>query len=236
MALALEGGAGGISYVQLPESRAAGYRALTPQSFVGRRPEGYAEGFGDADPLANMLGLAAVNAICQQVMRLTDCTDGAATDSLGLMSIAAGDRVGMVGFFPPLLKYLYNSQAELVIVEKDPRLVGRYPKLAVTLDVSALQGCNKVLCTGAAVLNATLDEVLRHCTAAEHMAVLGPSAGFFPDPLFARGVDVLGGRLVKDGLLLLRLIAEGRRWREATQKLCFQAGRYPGLPEPAQKR
>ena len=233
MALALEGGAGGISYVLVPGSHAEAYRALKPQTFVGSRPERYAEAFGGTDPLDNMLGLAAINAICQHVMRLTHCTPGAATDSLGLMSIEDGDRVGMVGFFPPLLKYLYNSKAELVIVEKDTKLVGRYPKLAVTLDVTALQSCNKVLCTSAVVLNDTLDEVLQQCTAAEHISVLGPTAGFFPDPLFARGVHVLGGRLVKDGMLLLRLVAERRRWGSATQKLCFQADQYGGLPDPA---
>jgi uncharacterized protein len=231
MALALEGGAGGLSYVLLPASSAAEYRALQPQAFIGRRPEAYAEAFGGGDPLQNMLGLAAINAICQQVMRVTGCTPGAAADSLGLMQIAAGDRVGMVGFFPPLLKYLRNSTAELVIIEKNPQLVQRYPNLHVTLDSRELNSCNKVLCTSTTLLNDTLDDVLRQCPAAEHIAVLGPTAGFFPDPLFARGVTVLGGRLVNDGLQLLQLIEKRQRWGDATQKLCFQAGQYAGLPD-----
>jgi uncharacterized protein (DUF4213/DUF364 family) len=229
-AMALEGGAGGISYVLLPDSCAEDYRALKPQSFVGVRPEQYAESFSGADPLQNMLGLAAINAICQHVMRIANCTPGAATDSLGLMNIEDGDRVGMVGFFPPLLKYMRNSQAELVIVEKNEQLVERYPNLHVTLDVTELNTCNKVLCTGTTLLNDTLDDVLQQCNAAEHISVLGPTAGYFPDPLFARGVHVLGGRFVHDGMLLLQLIAERKRWGAATQKLCFQADRYEGAP------
>jgi hypothetical protein len=59
--------------------------------------------------------------------------------------------------------------------------------------------------------------------------VLGPTAGYFPDPLFARGVDVLGGRFVNDGMLLLQLVAERKRWGEATQKMCFKASDYSGL-------
>ena len=230
MALALEGGAGGISYVLLPDSSAGDYRALKPESFVGARPEQYAEAFGGTDPIRNMLGLASINAICQHVMRITNCTPGAATDSLGLMNIEDGDRVGMVGFFPPLLKYMRNSKAELVIVEKNEQLIERYPKWHVTLDVTELNTCNKVLCTGTTLLNDTLDDVLQQCTAAEHISVLGPTAGYFPDPLFARGVHVLGGRLVNDGMLLLQLISERKRWGSATQKLCFQACDYGGMP------
>jgi uncharacterized protein (DUF4213/DUF364 family) len=142
------------------------------------------------------------------------------------MNIEDGDRVGMVGFFPPLLKYLRGSNAELVIIEKNQQLVERYPNLHVTLDVTALNRCNKVLCTSTTLLNDTLDEVLLHCKTAEHISVLGPTAGYFPDPLFARGVDVLGGRMIKDGMLLLQLVAERKRWGDATQKLCFQACHY----------
>jgi len=229
MAMALDGGAGGLSYVLLPDSSADVYRGLTPESFVGTRPEKYAADFGGSDPLQNMLGLAAINATCQQVMRMSGTVPDGAVDSLGLMKIEDGDRVGMVGFFPPLLKYMQGHDAELVIVEKNENLVERYPKLPVTLDVKALNNCNKILCTSTTVLNGTLDDVLLQCTAAEHISVLGPTAGFFPDALFKRGVHVLGGRIVNDGMLLLKLIAEGKRWGEATQKLCFQARDYAGI-------
>ena len=57
--------------------------------------------------------------------------------------------------------------------------------------------------------------------------MLGPTAGFYPDPLFARGVDVVGSRFVIDAPLLLRRIEQGQRWGEATQKLCFQKSNYP---------
>jgi len=226
MAMALEGGAGGLSYVLLPDSCAGDYRALASQAFIGARPEPYAEAFGGNDPVQNMLGLAAINAICQHVMRISSCKPIIAADSIGLLNIADGDRVGMVGFFPPLLKYVRNCKAELVIVEKNPQLADRFPDLPVTLDITELNRCNKVLITSTTLLNDTLEEVLSHCKAAEHISVLGPTAGYFPDPLFARGVHVLGGRMVNDGLLLLQLIAERKRWGAATQKLCFQASDY----------
>jgi len=236
MAMALGRGAGGLSYVLLPDDCADAYCALDPASFVASRPEAWAEGFGSGDPIADMLGLAAINAICQQVMRLRRDVPEAAGDSLGMMQVQEGDRVGMVGFFPPLLKYLHGTGVELVIGEKNRSLLERYPQLPLTLDVTELRRCNKVLCTATTLLNDTLDDVLAQCAAAGHICVLGPTAGYYPDPLFARGVDVLGGRFVHDGMQLLKLIAEGRRWGEATRKLCFRADTYPGLDIRAPQR
>jgi len=229
MALALEGGAGGVSYLLLPDSSAGEYRSLKPQSFIGTRPEQYVEGFDGANPVQNMLGLACINAICQHVMRVSDCVPDAAIDSLGLMNIEDGDRVGMVGFFPPLLKYMQNRNAELIIVEKNQQLVERYPKLHVTLDVSELNTCNKVLCTSTTLLNDTLDDVLQQCTNAQHISVLGPTAGYFPDPVFTHGVDVVGGRIVKNGELFLKRLAEKKRWGDATQRIFFQKETYAGI-------
>lgn len=226
VAMALDSGAGGLSYLMLPDSRVSAYQALDPQAFVGSRPEQYAETFGCDDPLKNMFGLAAINAICQQVMRATGRTPATAPDSIGLMEIVDGDRVGMVGLFPPLLKYMLGRRAALVIVEKNPQLIDRYPNLNVTLDITELRNCNKVLCTSATLLNDTLDDVLLQCRGAEHITVLGPTAGFFPDPLFDRGVHVLGGRLVNDGQQLLRLIGEHQRWGDVTRKLVFQSRDY----------
>ena len=176
-----------------------------------------------------MLGLAAINAICQHVMRVSNFTPNTALDSLGLLNVENGDRVGMVRFFPPLMKYVSNRNAELVIVEKNESLVVRYPYLNITLDNTELNTCNKVLCTSTTLLNNTLDDVLQQCTVAQHISVLGPTAGYFPDSLFARGVHVVGGRLVKDGMLLLQLLSERKRWGDATQKLTFQASDYKGF-------
>ena len=126
MALALEGGAGGISYLLLPDERIEEVRHLDPQQFVSKRTEELAADFGCDDPLKDMIALAAINAICQHVMRVSDFTFDDATDSLGLMDLREGDVVGMVGFFPPLLKYLRKVDARLIIIEKDSRLVERF--------------------------------------------------------------------------------------------------------------
>jgi len=87
----------------------------------------------------------------------------------------------------------------------------------------------KVLCTGTTVLNDSLEDILAACPPETFFSVVGPTAGYFPDPLFSRGVDVVGGRVVTDGPAFLKLLAERKRWGNATRKVCFQKEAYPGI-------
>ncbi len=229
MAVSLEGGATGISFVLLPDEKRHEYAALQAADFVGQSPQEPALAFGGGDPLGQMTGLASINAICQYVMRETGHVVDTATDSLGLLSISAGDRVGMVGLFFGLIKVIERAGAELLIVEENDALIRKHPDLPVTRDVTRLSTCNKVLSTSTTVLNNSLDEILAHCSAHTLVSVVGPTAGYFPDPLFARGVDVVGGRVVQDGALFLQLLAERRPWGDATQRVCFQKDTYAGM-------
>jgi uncharacterized protein (DUF4213/DUF364 family) len=78
-------------------------------------------------------------------------------------------------------------------------------------------------------LNNSLDDILGHCALDAWVSIIGPTAGYFPDPLFKRGVDVVGGRVVKDGELFLQLLRQQKRWGKATQKICFQKKTYGGI-------
>ena len=229
MALSLDGGAVGVSYVLLPDAKMEDYTALQSSDFVGKNPRRFALEFGHDDPLKEMIGLAAINAICQHAMRETNFAVDSATDSLGLLSVSEGDRVGMVGLFYGLIKTIKMANADLVVIEKNEQLIKKYPDLPITMDASKLSTCNKILCTSTTIMNNSLDEILAHCSPDAFVSIIGPTAGYFPDPLFARGVDVVGGRVVKNGELFLQQIAERKRWGDATQRTCFQKESYTGM-------
>ena len=229
MAVSMESGAAGISYVLLPDEKMEQYNTLKPADFTGKNPREFALAFGDEDPVKEMISLAAINAICQHVMRETRCEIESAADSLGLLSVSAGDRIGMVGLFSGLLKTIRDTGAELVVVEKDEQIIEKFPDLPITLDATKLRACNKILCTSTTLLNNSLDEILAHCSPDAFISIIGPTAGYFPDPLFARGVDVVGGRVVKNGPRFLKLLAEGKRWGDATLRTCFQKKTYTGI-------
>ncbi|MCF8069702.1 MAG: hypothetical protein K9L30_14075 [Desulfobacterales bacterium] len=229
MAMALEDNAGGVSYVLADDEHEAEYNSLQADRFIGQPPEKFAAQFGLSNPVDDMIGLAAINAICQHVMRKFPERIDFVTDSLGLMDIQEGENVGMVGFFRPLLKHVDRAGGKLVIIEKNPGLVEMNPEHNITLDPAELEACTKVLITNTTILNNTIDEILSHCARADYISVLGPTAGYFPDPLFKKGVHSVGGRYIKDGRQVIQAISEGRRWGNATEKLCFQKDSYTSL-------
>ena len=173
--------------------------------------------------------MAAINAICQYVMKESHFPFDKVTDSLGLLSARRGDRIGMVGLFFRLTETIKKSGAELVIVERKEPLIQKYRDLPITRDVTQLATCNKILCTSTTVLNNSLDEILAHCSPDAFVSVVGPTAGYFPDPLFARGVDVVGGRVVENSEEFLQCLAQRERWGNTTSRTCFQKETYKGL-------
>jgi uncharacterized protein (DUF4213/DUF364 family) len=70
--------------------------------------------------------------------------------------------------------------------------------------------------------------VLAHCHAAEYFAMVGPGASCLPDPLFARGVTLLGGNWVTDRAGFLDALANGRPWGIHARKFTLLRDAYPG--------
>lgn len=195
---------------------------------VGRSPADLARGFASSDPVERSLGLAAVNAITQHVYRRAGYEPDLAANSLGSLALEKGDRLGMVGFFTPLIERVRTLGVPLTVVELRADLVQEGPDFIVTLDPGRLAECNKIVCTSTVLLNDTLEDVLRHGSHAEAFAIIGPSAGCFPDPLFTRGVTTVGGHWVSDGGLLMRRAAAQEAWGDAAKKSCITRSDYPG--------
>ena len=103
-------------------------------------------------------------------------------------------------------------------------------ELKITLDAAELEACNKVLSTSTILLNHTVDAMLAHCRRAERIVLIGPSAGCLPDPLFARGVTVVGGSWVTDRAGFIDALRRGVSWSAFAYKIALTAADWPGLP------
>lgn len=230
MAMGLEGGAAGISFVLMGDKAAASaYNQLGPELFIGKDPVPLALAFGSHDPVKEMISLAAINAISHYAMDKMGMVVDTTSDSLGLLDLCASDRIGMVGLFMPLMAEIKKTGAELLLLEKKGELINKFPHLNITLDPSALESCNKILCTSTVILNNSLDEIMAHCRPDAFVSIVGPTAGYFPDPVFARGVDVVGGRMVTDSDAFFNLLVQGKKWGDATRKVCFQKRTYKSI-------
>lgn len=228
-ALELEGGAIGFSFVRLGGVEAALRARFDPAAFAGMEALLLARGYAGSDPAAKAIGFAAINALSQQLFARAGWAPAAADDSLGAIEPARGEHIGMIGLFRPLIARVGAAGARLTVLELRPELAGEHEGYRVTLDPAELASCDKIMSTCTVMLNDTLDAVLAACSNSRHIAIIGPTAGCVPDPLFARGVDTLGGRRVFDAPGFLDAFHQGRKWGSYAGKYVIARQNYPGV-------
>lgn len=228
-AIELDDGAIGFSYV-LTDAVAPLLRAAPDAgALAGVEATVLARGFAESDPAKKALGFAAINALSQQLFSRANWLPPAAGDSLGEIEPATGEHIGMIGFFRPLVQRIREARARLTILELRPELAGEHGDFRVTLDPAELASCDKVVSTCTVLLNDTLDAVLAACRNARHFAIVGPTAGCLPDPLFARGVDTIGGRRVVDAKGFRDAFRRGDKWGACAVKYVIARADYPGV-------
>jgi hypothetical protein len=227
-ALELEGGALGMSYVLLDDTlaRLAGGEG---GNLAGAPALEVARWYGEATGARRTVGFAAANALCRWFFDRAGFCPDASRDSVGLLDPAPGDRIGMIGHFGRLIERIVATGATLTVVELRPELVGEHPGYRVTLDAEALAGCNKVLSTSTLLLNDSLERMLACSRGADYYAMVGPGAGCLPDPLFARGVTLLGGTWVVDAQGFREALLAGQSWSGHSRKFALAREAYPGF-------
>lgn len=186
-------------------------------------------GFADGDGAARTLGLAAINALTRRLYDRAGFFADDSTDSFGALDLAPGDRLGMVGHFTPLIEQARASGIPVTVLELKPELVREEPGLVVTLDAQRLAGCNKVVSTSTLLLNDTFEAIAGCWRSADKVAMVGPSAGCPPDPLFAAGVSAVGTAWVVDAEAFLARCAAGEKWGATSRKVTLTPQHYPGL-------
>ncbi len=188
-----------------------------------------AEGYNDDNLVKRTLGLGALNAIAQHVFRRSSYVLQDNANPLGQLDLDTSHRVGMVGFFKPLVRMLKDQRIPVTVIEKDKGYLDYEGLVDVTLDVRALKRCDRVLITASTLLNDSLDSVLASCAADARIALIGPTAGCLPDPFFARGIDVVGGSRVADLCSLKKHMEYGENWGDSVIKYCISRNDYRSL-------
>jgi len=134
-------------------------------------------------------------------------------DPLDLLDLQRLQNVAMVGVIPPFLKRLKKEpHLNLHLIErKKDSLAEDEIRLLVPEERIAdiLPRCDAVIITGAAIANGTIETLLDLTPEDATVIVAGPTAGFLPDALFARGVSIVSTVTVSDPDRALDLLAEG---------------------------
>lgn len=228
-ALELEDGSIGFSYIQLEGVEAPLRERGSAPAVAGVPAVDLARGFASNDPVDRALGFAALNALSQQLFTRANWEPPANDDSLGAIVPQRGEHIGMIGLFMRLIPAIESAGARLTVLELNPALVRDEPNYRVTLDPAELAHCDPIISTCTILLNDTLDDVLAAGRNARHFAVVGPTASCVPDPLFARGIDSLGGRRVTEQEGFVAAFTSGKKWGAHTSKYVLTRENYPGI-------
>jgi uncharacterized protein len=234
-AIELDDGAFGLSYILLGDTLdrlLARHGSRRSEAFAGADPMALAQRLASGDEVERAVALAAVNALTDSVWRRIGYAPPPAGNSLGDVVLGPRDHLGMIGFFPPLVRRIDEAGGRLTVVEMNADMVARqqerFPNILITLDRAALATCNTVVGTSTMLLNGSLDSMMGAAPAATHFAVIGPSAGLWPDTLFERGVTLLGGTQVVDGAAFADAMASGESWSGASRKFAIARDGWPG--------
>jgi len=227
--LALADGSAGLYYAWLGASQHGMSERFSESWLCGQAVADIAARYATIDEAERSIGLAAISAVTQSIYRRAGYAPDPAPDSAGALDPDNNDHIGMVGYFPPLVARAREQGWRLTVIEQSERLVQRDGNLEVTLDAAALQACNKVLITAATLLNDTIENVLAHAADAERVVIIGPTAGFFPDPLFVRGVTAMAGTWIDDPVAAITRQRGAEPMGDSTRKYLIQRDRYPGF-------
>jgi uncharacterized protein (DUF4213/DUF364 family) len=224
-AVQLDDGSVGLAFTLLDGTLAALHSQRRKAGSAMDLYQGYAAG----NAAARALGLAAINALARRLYDRAGFVPEDSADSFGSLGLRPGDRLGMVGHFRSLIEQARALGIPVTVLELKAQLVREEAGLVVTLDPRRLAGCNKIVSTSTLLLNDTFEQVSALWRGAEAVAIVGPSAGCPPDPLFAAGVSSVGTAWVNDAEAFLAHVAAGQKWGASARKVTLVAQRYPGL-------
>ena len=217
----LSGNAGGVCYTpikDIPRAVCCPSSAGTifnPEKIKKMKAKDLLTALSFGEPIKTAVAIATLNAFS------ATCWNRGLTGNYEIkMNIDAQETVQMpvqksvalVGAFVPTLRALENRGGSWWVIEQDSRtLKGKELEHFVTVEKSAeiIKRAEVLIITGVTLVNHTLEGILASAMPGAEIVVMGPTAGFLPEPMFERGVRVVGGVWVKKPDDLLDVLAAG---------------------------
>jgi uncharacterized protein (DUF4213/DUF364 family) len=185
----------------------------------------------DTNVLKSAIGVAAMNALSQLIIESENEANYQIikdTDGFDLLEIQPHETVSLIGAFGPYIRRLKTSGNPFFIVEKNPQTLRsdemKYFKSESEMS-AAIQKSDKVIITGAAIVNHTIDAILSSVPGETRTAIIGPTASMIPDVFFKRGIAVMAGVRILDSDLMIKILKQGgsayHLLKECSEKIAF---------------
>lgn len=192
----------------------------------------------DDNALKAAVGMATLNALSSILLADDTCRykPSAYGNALDLVEITSEDTVAMVGAFPPFIKRIQEITKNLFVIDKNPKVVGK----GDTIKIESADRLKEIIpqadilvITGVTLVNHTLGPILELAKKATEIVVVGPTASVYPEPLFERGVTVLGGVRITDATRMIHLIGEAGSgydfFENCAEKVIMRSEAIPAL-------
>jgi uncharacterized protein (DUF4213/DUF364 family) len=205
----------GVAYTFHRDSigRRIAFKGFRP--LAGRRASELLAMFDSTDKIESAIALATSNALSNTLKE--DYLKG---DTLEYLDLHPDDRVGMVGYFAPLIPNLRDKISSLMVFEQKEMLTdGVLPEEEV---YKQLPHCQAAFITATSILNHTIDAILDAAQSCREVVLLGSSTPLIPEVFKDTPVSVLSGVVVTRPEDMLRIVSEGggmRFFRHNIQKV-----------------
>jgi uncharacterized protein len=202
----LEDNRTGVAYT-MGRDKFRGCSAFEGNKPLAGRPAADLLGFLASDnPIQSVLGLAVANALANDNPRTS-----IKGDVLNAVEIRPSDRVGMVGFFSPLVGVLRGKGIEVEIFEEQSALSEGLRRASEA--ATRLLSCQVAIITSTTIINNTIDGLLKAAEKCRETVLVGSSTPLVPEAFEGTPVTMLSGITVDDPDGILRAISEGRGTR-----------------------
>jgi hypothetical protein len=201
-----EDGSAAPFYVSLPGTLADLHARFPDPGQARLSLPGCLEGFAGTSLPERALAVGAWNALSQHLIRRAGyrCPPrGSATGN----QPEPGERIGMVGYFCPIIDRLVEAGMEVLVIEQQPGRVPQRAQVELSEDLESLAQCRLVYCTASTLINDSLEQVLDCCAGAESVDLIGPTGSGLPDVLFEYGIHAVGGVSFDDAAALREVLA-----------------------------
>ena len=217
----LSNGAGGVCYTPIKEIPKAVCcpssvgQTFDPVKITGMKVKTVLAALTSADPIKTAVAIATLNALsasCWESGKTGNYTIEMNTDAQDVVRMPVEKSVAVVGAFVPILRTLKHRGGKWWVVEQDPQTLkpdelGHYVPADDSENI--IQAADVLIITGVTLINHTLEPILRLANKGAEIAVIGPTASLLPEPLFERGVQIIGGVWVKQPEALLDILSAG---------------------------
>jgi uncharacterized protein (DUF4213/DUF364 family) len=201
-AVALSNGQVGIAYTFLDgiSGGCSIYDGRRP--LAGRPAEDLLSWFDSDHPLDSALALACANALFNTPGQ--SYSEGA---SITQLDFRPDDRVGMIGYFAPIVGKIRDKVADIAIFERQARPAEGILGFDQTQQV--LPNCQLALISSTSIINNTIDDILARVGHCREVVMLGTSTPMLAAAFAETPVTLLSGIAIDDAAGVLQVVKEG---------------------------